>query len=254
MKSSFKNYLLELINFVHVQWVLRPGGVSLKEFPCSTPSGFFLDAFQKPSMLPTNISGGEVGQGGAIGWLLSRSFCETTTSQAQWLGTGWEDAISGVHCEKANCRVIKLILRGLKIKESRGEASLMWVCSWGKRKGEKERVTLVTVNQTSPSDVQTVYLCTDILWKWQIITDSLLLRMCLSPDAVILFYSDVSVKSWLQSGLWEHKDGTIFLRNACEIVTFHFTQPADIMQSSLDDTSSLSSGARTCFCNRQALG
>lgn len=29
--------------------------------------------------------------------------------------------------------------------------------------------------------------------------------MCLSPDAVILFYSDVSVESWLQSGLWEHK-------------------------------------------------
>lgn len=127
---------------------------------------FFLRCFSD-TIDVANISGREVGQGGAIGWLLSCRFCETTTSQAQWLGTGWEDTISGVHCVilKANCRVIKLILRGLKIKQSRGEASLMWTCSRGKRKGEQERVTVMTVNQTKTSDIQTMYLCTDILWK-----------------------------------------------------------------------------------------
>lgn len=141
------------------------------------------------SWLSWNKHGWEAAQGRVeTETLLPCSFCETAT-QAQWLGSSWEDAIFGEHCVilKANRRVIKLILSARKIKQSGGEAPLIWMCGRVKRKGREEhwwqcmRQRRVTVKLR--------VFCEDVLLKWQIDTYSFLLIVSFSPDAVISVHS-----------------------------------------------------------------
>lgn len=124
----------------------------------------------------------------------------------------------------------------------------MWTCRRGKEKGREEDWW----QWIRQHDVHAFYV--KISYEngkssWMACSLEFVCHLMLS----FLFCTDVSVEIWLLPGCLGEQQGHIFLRNACEIVTFRFKQPAYIMQSSLDDASSLSSGTLLRFWTSRCL-